>query len=82
MAFELRPEWLGLLQEEILEPDRRIVDPHPHLICTECEKIEDLDEVEVENDGPLDSISAATGYHVTRRRVDYYGVCPNCQEVP
>lgn len=59
--------------------DGRIVAPHPHLICTECEKIEDLDEAE--SDGTLDSISDATGYHVTRRRVDYYGVCPSCQEV-
>jgi len=30
MAFELRPEWLALVEEEILEPDRRIVDPHHH----------------------------------------------------
>ena len=30
MAFELRPEWLGLVEEEILEPERRIVDPHHH----------------------------------------------------
>jgi len=30
MGFELRPEWLGLVQEEILEPDRPIVDPHHH----------------------------------------------------
>ena len=30
MAFELRPEWLDLVQEEIVEPERRIVDPHHH----------------------------------------------------
>ncbi len=31
MAFELRNEWLGLAAEEILEPERPIVDPHHHL---------------------------------------------------
>ena len=46
MAFELRPEWLGLVQEEILEPERRIVDPHHHFF-TETEafphyRLEDL----------------------------------------
>ena len=30
MAFELRPEWLALVEEEIVEPNRRIVDPHHH----------------------------------------------------
>jgi predicted TIM-barrel fold metal-dependent hydrolase len=46
MGFELRPEWLGLVQEEILEPDRPIVDPHHHFF-TETKlfpnyRIEDL----------------------------------------
>ena len=27
----IRPEWLDLVQEEILEPERRIIDPHHHL---------------------------------------------------
>lgn len=30
MAFELRPDWLESVREEILEPDRVIVDPHHH----------------------------------------------------
>src|ERR1041384_3485784 len=28
----VRPEWLALRQEEILEPDLPIVDPHHHLV--------------------------------------------------
>ena len=31
MAFELRNDWLELAAEEIVEPDRPIVDPHHHL---------------------------------------------------
>ncbi len=30
MAFELRPDWLALVEEEIVDPSRRIVDPHHH----------------------------------------------------
>ena len=57
--------------------DGRIPDAHPHLICVECEKIEDLDTVEPGEH--LDAISAATGYRLVNRRTDYYGVCPECQ---
>ena len=57
--------------------DGRIPQAHPHLICVECEKIEDLQMVD---DGdPLETISAATGYRLVNRRTDYYGVCPQCQ---
>ncbi|MEJ1975434.1 MAG: amidohydrolase family protein [Acetobacteraceae bacterium] len=27
----VRPDWLALVQEDIIEPDRRIIDPHHHL---------------------------------------------------
>lgn len=50
---------------------------HPHLICVRCEKIEDLESVEISE--PVDAIAAATGYEITHRRTDYYGVCPDCQ---
>ena len=57
--------------------DGRRLHPHPHLICTQCDRVEDLDDVE-QNES-LDSISVVTGYAVTRRRNDYFGVCPYCQ---
>ena len=57
--------------------DGRIPDAHPHLICVECEKIEDLHTAEPSEH--LDAISAATGYRLVNRRTDYYGVCPECQ---
>lgn len=50
---------------------------HPHLICLHCEKIEDLDSVD--HDEPLDDLSNVTGYEITGRRMDYYGMCPDCQ---
>ena len=57
--------------------DGRIPQAHPHLICVECEKIEDL-EVAAAGE-PLEAISAATGYRLVNQRTDYYGVCPQCQ---
>ena len=58
--------------------DGRRPQAHPHLICLSCERIDDMDTAE--DDDPLDAISAATGYRIVRRRTDYYGVCPECQD--
>ena len=57
--------------------DGRRPQAHPHLVCTECERIEDLDSIGP--DESLDAISRATGYEVVRQRTDYYGLCPKCQ---
>jgi Fur family peroxide stress response transcriptional regulator len=50
---------------------------HPHLVCTRCGKIEDVD---------LDGISAlaaeaaaSTGYEIRSHRVDFYGICAACR---
>ena len=57
--------------------DGRIPKSHPHLVCEVCEKVEDLDIGELKD--PFEDISSSTGYRILRRRVDYYGVCPDCQ---
>ena len=52
--------------------------PHPHLICTQCQRIIDP-EVKV-----LDKLTAEvaqkTGYRVTAHQVELFGVCPGCQK--
>ena len=60
--------------------DGRIPDSHPHLICVKCEKVEDMDDDQdaPAPSDPLDRVSQATGYHITRLRADYYGTCPAC----
>ena len=58
--------------------DGRRPESHPHLICVECERFEDLEETE--SVPSLNEISRATGYEMICRRLDYYGVCPNCRE--
>ena len=57
--------------------DGRIPDSHPHLICLECERVDDLHIAE--DDGPMGEIAETTGYRMVRRRTDYYGICPECQ---
>ena len=58
--------------------DGRRPDSHPHLVCLECQRIDDLEIPEPE--GIFEAISAETGYEVVRQRLDYYGICPNCQK--
>lgn len=52
--------------------------PHPHVICTKCGKIMDpelmgLDELEEE-------VSKKTGFIIQNHRLDFFGVCKECQD--
>ena len=53
---------------------------HPHLICLSCRSVEDMDATDIE-DVSLDRVAHATGYDLVRRRTDYYGLCPTCQDM-
>ncbi len=51
--------------------------PHPHLVCICCHKIVDLEgglfrSVEQE-------VTGLSGYQIVGRRLDFYGICPDCQ---
>jgi Fur family peroxide stress response transcriptional regulator len=52
--------------------------PHPHLICTKCQKIMDgeLDGV-VKN--IVQEVERNFGFQIQRHQLDFYGVCPDCQ---
>lgn len=52
--------------------------PHPHVICTGCGEIVDpslldLDEI-------TSKMMAETGFKIVAHRLDFYGICPDCQE--
>ena len=52
--------------------------PHPHLICTRCRKIVDpevatLSELHQE-------VARVSGYQIVSHRLDFFGICPQCQE--
>ncbi len=51
--------------------------PHPHLICVECKKIIDA------NLGSFSHLTqelvSGTGYNIISHRLDFFGICPECQ---
>ena len=51
--------------------------PHPHAICTGCKKIMDseLSQVEQLNE----EMSRKTGFKIHSHRLDFFGLCPDCQ---
>jgi len=52
--------------------------PHPHLICTKCKSIIDP---EITGQGTLpQQVKEATGYEILSHRLDFYGICPRCQD--
>jgi Fur family peroxide stress response transcriptional regulator len=52
--------------------------PHPHLICTKCGRIVDP---ELSNLAQItQELVSGTGYKVLGHRLDFYGICPECQQ--
>jgi len=50
---------------------------HPHVICTQCGEIQD---VEVEGLTGLPGLAqSASGYEIHAQRVEFYGLCAACQ---
>ncbi len=50
---------------------------HPHVICTSCGEIRD---VEVEGLTGLPGLAqSASGYEIHAQRVEFYGLCSRCQ---
>jgi Fur family peroxide stress response transcriptional regulator len=79
---------LALLKEmnQVLEIDLRDdshydgnrPQPHPHLICINCNKIIDA-EVSLDQES-LRSLQQASGYKILRPQISFYGLCPDCQK--
>jgi Fur family transcriptional regulator, peroxide stress response regulator len=52
--------------------------PHPHLICTRCNRIMDGDDVQALQ-GINQQIAEKYGFQVQRHQLIFYGLCPECQ---
>jgi Fur family peroxide stress response transcriptional regulator len=52
--------------------------PHPHLICIKCKKIVDP-KVATWSKLPQE-VARSTGYQIVSQRLDFFGICPQCQE--
>lgn len=52
--------------------------PHPHLICTKCKKIVDPDLASLKD--MTQELVSDTGFQIINHRLDFFGICPDCQE--
>jgi Fur family peroxide stress response transcriptional regulator len=52
--------------------------PHPHVICTNCGAVVDPPHFDVEK--ITRKMIHATGFTIKTHRLDFYGLCPACQE--
>jgi len=52
--------------------------PHPHIICSQCGKIID-GEIESSIKELVREVEHNSGFRISRHRLDFYGVCPDCQ---
>ena len=58
--------------------DGRAPYPHSHLICTQCRKVMDPDLSGIHH--MTNELAEKTGYKIVDLRLDFYGLCPDCQE--
>jgi Fur family peroxide stress response transcriptional regulator len=69
----------GEIVEVGLDPAKKRFDPtpetHHHLICVRCKKIVDIPEKFY----PVLTEHEKVGFQVLRSRVEFYGLCPQCQ---
>jgi Fur family peroxide stress response transcriptional regulator len=52
--------------------------PHPHVICVRCRKIMDPELVSL--DDLKNEISKKTGFKIQHHRLDFFGMCQECQK--
>jgi Fur family transcriptional regulator, peroxide stress response regulator len=53
--------------------------PHPHLVCTRCNRIMDGDEVSYLSKLNKE-IEEKYGFQIQRHQIVYFGVCQDCQK--
>ncbi len=51
--------------------------PHPHVICTVCATITDPSHLDL--DKITGKMMEETGFKIMTHRLDFYGLCPECQ---
>jgi Fur family peroxide stress response transcriptional regulator len=52
--------------------------PHPHLVCIRCRRIVDPEMVGLDDFSK--QLAERTGYRIVNERLDFFGVCPECQK--
>ena len=52
--------------------------PHPHLICVRCRKITDPEVSLAQN--LVQEVARQSRFRIVGHRLDFYGLCPDCQD--
>jgi Fur family peroxide stress response transcriptional regulator len=52
--------------------------PHPHAICVKCKKILDPELINI--DALTEEMSRKTGYKIFYHELEFFGLCPDCQQ--
>lgn len=52
--------------------------PHPHIICTSCKKVFDLEPHALPSN--KEQVEALTGFSLSHEQLYFYGTCPACQK--
>jgi Fur family transcriptional regulator, peroxide stress response regulator len=52
--------------------------PHPHLLCVKCKRIVDPELSSLAH--LTQELVSDTGYRILSHRLDFYGICPGCQQ--
>jgi Fur family peroxide stress response transcriptional regulator len=52
--------------------------PHPHVICTRCRTIMDPDLSMLRD--MAEEVARETGFRIMTHRLDFFGLCPECQK--
>lgn len=52
--------------------------PHPHVICTACGLVIDPSFLGLED--ITSHVTSETGFEISSHRLDFYGICPDCQK--
>ncbi|MHC1684620.1 MAG: Fur family transcriptional regulator [Clostridiaceae bacterium] len=55
-----------------------MVEPHPHIQCLECNRVDDIENISF-SDLNLKA-SEFTDYSILANQVYFYGVCPDCKK--
>lgn len=72
---------IGLVQvlnagEDSFRYDAR-VEPHSHIRCMQCGRVDDLEDIDASQF--IQAVSDATPYKITGQQFYFYGVCPSCR---
>jgi Fur family peroxide stress response transcriptional regulator len=57
--------------------DGRSPEPHPHVLCAQCGRVDDVDGIDVGDLAQL--VAQSSGYQVLSQRIELTGLCPACK---